>query len=342
MLAIGGVPGMTDTTERDADEAVLEPDLEIIDAHHHLWDGTALVPGSGTYLLPEFLADILTGHRIRATVFVEVEAMYREDGPEALRPVGEVEFANGVAAMCASGRYGRTRVCAGIVGFADLCLGQEAVAVLEALIAAGNGRLRGIRHMGAADADAVINRAGRRLGLLQDQRFRAGFSQLAPLGLSFDAWQYHPQLADVVDLARAHPETTIVVDHTGGPLRIRGYAASLDTEYRDWKRSIERLAACPNVVMKLGGLGMRVFGLPPFEDRIARSQFLAAQWRPYIEPCIEAFGVGRCMFESNFPVDKPSCSYAVLWNAFKRLAAGSSAAEKAALFSDTAARVYRL
>jgi predicted TIM-barrel fold metal-dependent hydrolase len=226
-------------------EPILDPDQAIIDPHHHLWDGSPVVPESGTYLFEQLLEDLGSGHRIEATVFVEAHSMYRADGPQHLKPVGEIEFANGVAAMSASGRYGRHRVCAGLVGYADL-------------------------------------------------------------------------------------------------LRIGLYASRLEESYAAWRRAIERLARCPNVVMKLGGLGMRFLGLLRRDAGGDSSAYLAAQWRAFIEPCIEAFSPQRCMFESNFPVDRLTCSYAVLWNAFKRIAAGYSPAERAALFEGTAARVYRL
>ncbi|HLY54377.1 MAG TPA: amidohydrolase family protein [Stellaceae bacterium] len=323
-------------------EAILEPELAIVDAHHHLWEASELLPDIGRYLLPDFLADTESGHRVVASIYVEAGAMYRAQGPAAFRPVGEVEFANGMAAASASGTYGPTLACAGIVGFADLLLGDGVVPVLEALVAAGGGRLRGIRYMAASDPDPTLSTARRPAGLLRDTRFRAGFAGLAPLGLTFDSWLFHRQLDDAVDLARAFPETTIIIDHTGGPVRLGAYAERPDETYREWRQGIAALAACSNVVMKLGGLGMRLFALPPHEGTEPLSAHLAVHWRPYIEPSIEAFGPARCMFESNFPVDRASSSYAVLWNAFKRLAAGASLEEKVALFSGTAKRVYRL
>jgi L-fuconolactonase len=271
--------------------------------------------------------------------------MYRAEGPAELRPVGEVEFANGVAAMAASGTYGKTRVCAGIVGYADLTLGAAVEKVLESQIAAGGDRFRGIRFITASHPDqaawgsAII----RPEGLLLDPRVREGFARLTPLGLSFDAWMYHTQLGELVDLARAFPETPIVLDHVGGPIGLGPYAGRREEVFADWSARIRELSACPNVHIKLGGLGMRMFGfthhmgeLPP------SSEELAAAWRPYIETCIAAFGSERAMFESNFPVDKGSCSYAALWNAFKRIAAGYTAAEKAALFAGTAGNFYKI
>lgn len=321
-------------------EEILEPDLPICDPHHHLWDFPA-----HRYLLPELLADTGSGHRIESTVFVECTAFYRAGGPPELRVVGEAEFVNGVAAMAASGRYGPTLACAGIVGRADLALGARVEEVLAALVAAGNGRFRGIRHAAGWDAsDAIHNsHTAPPRELYRDPAFREGFARLRRFELSFDAWLYHPQLSDVTDLARAFPEQSIVLDHVGGPLGIGPYAGRREAIFAEWRRAIRDLAACPNVYVKLGGLGMKICGFE-FHKRPQppSSEELAAAWRPYVETCIEAFGPERCMFESNFPVDKASCSYALLWNAFKRLAAGASADEKAALFRGTAMRFYRL
>jgi L-fuconolactonase len=322
-------------------EAIIEPELPIVDPHHHLVDR----PETGRYLLPELLADTGSGHNITATVYLEWLSMHRAAGPVELRPVGEIEFANGVAAMAASGTYGRTRVCAGIVGYADLTLGAPVEKVLEAMIAAGGDRFRGIRFITASHPDQATwgSPIIRPAGLLMDGRVREGFARLAPLGLSFDAWMYHTQLGELVDLARAFPETPIVLDHVGGPIGLGPYAGKRDEVFAAWSEKIRELAGCPNVHIKLGGLGMRMFGfshhlgeLPP------SSEELAAAWRPYIETCVGAFGLERAMFESNFPVDKGSCGYAALWNAFKRIAAGCSAAEKAALFAGTASKFYRL
>jgi predicted TIM-barrel fold metal-dependent hydrolase len=262
-----------------------------------------------------------------------------------MRPVGEVEFANGAAAMSASGGYGPAAICAGIVGHANLLLGDAARAVLEAEIAAGQGRFRGIRHSSAWDADANVAHmyASRPKGLLLDSIFRKGFACLAPLGLSFDAWLFHPQIGELIDLARAFPDTRIVLDHCGGPVGIGSYANRREEVFPVWKTSIAEIAKCANVSVKLGGLAMRLLGFD-FHERAQppSSEQAAAAWRPYIETCIEAVGPGRCMFESNFPPDKGQCSYQVIFNAFKRIAAPYSEAEKTALFSKTAADVYRL
>jgi L-fuconolactonase len=320
-------------------EEIIEPDLPIIDPHHHLWDRDA------RYLFPELLADIGSGHNVRATVFLQCASMYRADGPPELRPIGETEFVNGAAAMSASGIYGPARICAGIVGYADLRLGAKVEAVLEAHLRAGGGRFRGIRNSTVWDADESITTVSLKPPprLMYDPAWREGFARLAPLKLSFDGWLYYTQLGEVTDLARAFPDTTIIVDHVGGVLGIAAYAGRRDEIFAQWRTGIAELARCPNVYMKLGGLGMRTNGFDFHErDLPPASQDLATAWRPYVETCIAAFGVERSMFESNFPVDKGSCSYAILWNALKRLASGYSAAEKKALFHDTAAKVYRL
>ena len=322
-------------------EEVIEPELPIVDPHHHLVER----PETGRYLLSDLLADTSSGHNITATVYLEWLSMYRRSGPIEMRPVGEIEFANGVAAMSASGGYGKTRVCAGIVGYADLALGAAVEKVLEAQITSGGGRFRGIRFITATHPDQAAwgSAVLRPAGLLMDRRVREGFARLAPLGLSFDAWMYHAQLGELADLARAFPATPIVLDHVGGPIGLGRYAGKRDDVFAEWSARIRELAQCPNVHVKLGGLGMRMFGFTVHAQELPpSSEELAALWRPYIETCIAAFGPQRAMFESNFPVDKGSCGCAALWNAFKRIAAGCSAAEKQALFSGTARRFYRL
>jgi len=289
--------------------------------------------------------DIASGHNIVATVYVDCRSMYRAKGPEAFRPVGEVEFANGVAAMSASGGYGKAQICAGIVSHVNLLLGDAAKPVLEAEIAAGGGRFRGIRHSSAWDADPDIAHmyATRPKGLLLDPAFRKGFACLASLDLSFDAWLFHPQLGELADLARAFPDTRIVLDHCGGPVGLGRFAGRREETFAVWKAAIQDIAKCENVVVKLGGLAMRLLGYDFHErPRPPSSEELAAAWRPYVETCIEAFGANRAMFESNFPPDKGQCSYQVIFNAFKRIAASCSEAEKTELFSRTAADFYRL
>jgi len=334
-MQVEDVPWLDRTVEN-----ILEPQLPICDPHHHLWD----FPGH-TYLLPELLADTGSGHNIVSTVFVECTAFYRANEPDPLRFVGETDFVNGVAAMAARGRYGPSKVCAGIVGRADLTMGAAVEEVLAAHVAAGNGRFRGIRHASAHDPADSIDESHTHPGpsLLGRTDFREGFAKLARFGLAFDAWLFHPQLPEMTALARAFPEQPIILDHVGGPLGIGPYAGRRDAVFDEWRRSILELATCPNVVVKLGGLAMKIAGFG-FHQRPAppSSQELADASAPYIHACIEAFGPERSMFESNFPVDKASCSYALLWNAFKRLAQGATGEEKLLLFRGTAERVYRL
>ncbi len=322
-------------------EPALEPELPIIDPHHHLWHTEA----RGLYFLPELLADTDTGHNIVSTVFLECQSMFRAHGPVEMHPLGEVEFVAGIAAQSASGQYGETRVCEAIVGWADLMLGTKVREVLEAEIMAGGGRFRGTRYGTSYDEGPAGQHTSRAMPphRLLDPKFREGFAELGKLGLTFDSWHFHPQLPDLVDLARAFPGQTIICDHVGGMLGVGQYEGRTAEVMPQWRKSIAELAKCSNVNMKLGGLGMTSFGFGfHFRDTPPSSQELADTWRPYIETCIEAFGPDRCMFESNFPPDKQSCGYGELWNAFKIVTRGASAAEKKALYSGTAARVYRM
>jgi predicted TIM-barrel fold metal-dependent hydrolase len=319
-------------------EEILDPGRPIVDPHHHLWDRGGL-----RYMIEELAADITFGHNVIATVYVEARSMYRATGPEALRPVGEVEFANGAAAMSASGGYGPAQICAGIVGHANLLLGSKVEPVLEALARAGGARYRGIRHIVAWDADPQVLNPGNPAepGMLADAKFREGFAVLARMGHSFDAWLYHPQIDELASLADAFPDARIVLNHCGGVVGINAYKK--EEVFPVWKKSIDALAKRPNVYVKLGGLGMRLCGHA--FDKLAdppSSQMLADAWRPYMETCIAAFGPKRAMFESNFPVDKGSYSYPVFWNACKILAKGASLTEKADLFVGAAKRFYRL
>lgn len=321
-------------------EEIVEPDLPIIDPHHHLWD----FPDS-RYMLDELNADTGSGHNVRATVFVECTAMYRAEGPEHLKPVGETEFVNGIAAQSASGLYGEMRACKGIVGFADLALGAAVEEVLEAHIIAAPDRFRGIRHASAFDdSDEVrVTHTNPPKFLFGKTKFRESFAKLANYGLSFDAWLYHHQIPELTALARAFPETTIILDHFGGPLGIGPHEGRRSEIFAQWMKDIVDLSECPNVVAKIGGINMAVNGFDWHKrDTPPTSDELVAATQDYYLHTIDAFGPDRCMFESNFPVDKLSCSYAVLWNAFKKIANGFSPEEKTALFHDTAKRVYRL
>jgi predicted TIM-barrel fold metal-dependent hydrolase len=338
-------------------EAILEPDLPIIDPHHHLWDlrpimgafpeplhpFVASVALSPYYTFNELQADTASGHNVIGTVFMECGAFYKAGAGDELKVVGEVEYVNGVAAQSASGLYGNQRLCHAIVGHADLTLGSPAGQVLDALTAAGGGRFRGIRHAAAWDADPDVLGPPfhHPAGLYLDAKFREGFAELGKRGLTFDAWLLEPQLDDLLSLARAFPNQPIVLDHCGTPLGMGSYHGKLHERFDTWRAKIRAIAECPNVSIKLGGLAMSFAGLPDHGPAAGlSSETLAAMWRPYIETCIEAFGPDRGMFESNYPVDKWGASYPVLWNAFKRLTTGASAEEKRALYAGTAAKFY--
>ncbi|MFC2021530.1 amidohydrolase family protein [Chloroflexota bacterium] len=323
-------------------EDPLDPDLPICDAHHHLYEKP-----TGRYLFEEFLADIRGGHRIVKSVFVECQTNYRKGGPEEMQPVGETEFVQGVNARSTSGQSGETNMCAGIVGAANLALGKAVEPVLEAHIEAGKGSFRGIRHQTCWDPHPSVLNQDKLVPpkLLLDSKFREGIACLQKLGLSYDAWCFFHQLMEVVDLARAFPDLNIIMEHTGGPIRV-GYEEKYDEVLQQWKQGIAALGTCPNVSIKLGAIGSSPSRRYAFGwDKRATppdSTELAEVMSPYFLECIEQFGADRCMFESNFPADKPSYSYNVIWNTFKRITKSFSSDERAALFRDTASRVYRI
>lgn len=316
-------------------EAIVDPGRVIVDAHHHLYDR----PGT-RYLLEEFEADLSAGHDVRATVLVQARYAYDAQARVAMRPVGETRFGQLTAQRAIEGTAARFGVATAIVPFADLLLGDDVKPVLEAHLAAGGGRVRGIRHVLAWHRDpGRLNAAYPTTEAMMDSSaFRAGFRHLASLGLSFDAWLLFPQLPLLARLARAFPDTPIVVDHCGGPLVGGNYQDQADSVFAFWRVGIRGLAACPNVSIKLSGLGMPSAGFP----RAADSHQLAGIWRPWMETCIEAFGPKRAMFASNFPADRLGYDYALGWNAMKRLATSYSEDEQAHLFSGSAARFYRL
>ena len=332
-------------------EPIIDPDLPIIDTHHHLWQRTSGGPAEAwdvpafRYLLEEFLADCATGHNIVGSVFLQCHSMYRKDGPAQMRPVGETEFVAGIAAMSDSGGYGKTKVAAGIVGFADLTAGDWVTPVLEAHIRAGGGRFRGVRHSCGYDPDPIIGNSAPDIqpGLYLRDDFRTGMKRLSALGLSLDAWGFHQQIPDITDLARAFPGSNIIMGHCGGPLGYGRHAGRQAEVFAEWKKNVIELAKCPNVTMKLGGMMMRLAALDYMAlDRPPTSQELADAWKPYVETCVELFGADRCIAESNFPVEKMGIGFAGLFNALKRLCAGCSRSEKEAIFAGTARRVYRL
>ena len=325
-------------------EPTLEPELPICDPHHHFWDYRMERIPYQRYLLHELADDINSGHNVRSTVFIEARAMYRADGPEEMRPVGETEFVQGLAAASASGLYGPGRAAAAIVGHANLNLGDGVAPVLEALQAASPNRFRGIRHSVTWDPHPEIENTSAHnwAGQLASEPFRAGARVLASMGLSLEAWLFFPQLQELADFAKAVPNLTIILNHIGGLLRVGPYANREDV-MDTWRSGIDAVAACPNVNVKLGGIGMPRTGFDWHErNRPVGSEELANSMAPQMNYCIEQFGPGRSMFESNFPVDKVSYSYNVLYNAFKRMSRDYSASERAAMFHDTAARVYRI
>jgi L-fuconolactonase len=318
-------------------EDALEPDLEICDPHHHLWDHP-----KERYEVAELHADTGAGHNVTRTVFVDCMSGYRDDLPPHLAPVGETEYA--LAQAREAERRGGARI-AGIVSFADLSLGRAVEEPLSAHVEAGAGLFRGIRHATGWDPDPSVHNSHTNppQGLMGEPAFREGLATLASMGLSFDAWLYHPQLPELVDLARAHPEATIVLDHLGAPLGTGPYAGRRDEVLAAWRPPMAELAQLPNVYLKVGGIGMALYGMGFHRlPRPPGSAELAAAWGDLVRWCIDAFGPSRCMFESNFPVDRRSCSYVVLWNAFKRMASEYGAPDKAELFSGTARRAYRL
>ena len=321
------------------DEAAIEPDIEIVDAHHHLWD---VVTRYGRYELDDLLLDTGAGHRVVQTVFIDCGANYRVDGPDHLRPVGETEY---VAERAEASDRSGGAVIAAIVSHADLGRGEAAGEVLDAHVEAAAGRFRGVRHAGARadDPEVPVSRVEPPAGLYRQEGFQAGARALADRDLSFEAWQYHHQLDDVLALARAVPDLTIVVNHLGGPLGIGRHAGRWDQVHAELRQGLGPLADHPNVVMKLGGVGMTRFGTGwERGDRPPNSDEVVARWGDLIRWTIDTFGPDRCLFESNYPVDGETVGYTVLWNAFKKMSMGYSSTERAQLFAGTARRVYRL
>lgn len=324
-------------------EAALEPELPIVDPHHHLYGA---VGDSHHYRLDDLARDLAGGHRIVKTVYVEAYGSgWHTTGPEHLRPVGEVESILEKTAMPIRTAHGTCEVAAGIVAHADLTLGEAVTEVLEAHVRAGQGRLRGVRHIAAHD-DGLVGRFIKempRKDLLMDGNFRTGLAQLKKYGLSFDAWVYHHQLDELIQLADSCPETPIVLNHVGGLIGVGEFRSERASILAQWKGKLRALAERPHVYVKVGGMGMPVFGFGfEHQERPATSAQLAQAWQPLIDTCIDAFGTGRCMFESNFPVDKQACGYTELWNAFKLATRSLSADERSDMFYRTACWVYRL
>lgn len=318
-------------------EPAIEPELRICDPHHHLWE----YPGS-RYLIDDMLGE-LGGHRLTHSVFVECAQHYRTGGPLEMQPVGETEFVDALA-HAADRSHNSPKLAAGIVAFADLTLGEPVEQVLHAHLAASS-RVRGVRYATAWDASPDIRPSHTHPppGLMGEPRFRAGIAVLARLNLSFDAWLYHTQFSELAKLAREFPDLRIVLDHMGGPLGIGPYAGRRAQVFDEWRANLIALARCPNITIKLGGLTMTAAGFgwhkwpaPPGSEQLATAM------HPYIDTCIELFGPRRCMLESNFPMDRASCTYGILWNAFKRVTGNYSPTERALLLRETALDFYRL
>jgi predicted TIM-barrel fold metal-dependent hydrolase len=323
-------------------EPTLEPEIPICDAHHHFWDLRPERIPYQRYLLHELLADVSCGHNVRSTVFIETRAMYRPDGPAEMRTVGEVEFVQGLAAASASGLYGPCRAAAAIIGHADLKLGDRVAPVLEALQAASPNRFRGVRHTVTWDPHPEIA-ARETEGVLATAGYRAGARVLARMGLSLDTGVVFPQLPELADFAKALPDLTIILNHLGGLTRVGPYGNRDEEVFGIWRSGIAAVAACPNVNLKLGGIGMPRLGFDwHTREKPIGSEELATSIAPFMTYCIEQFGPERCMFESNFPPDKVSFSHHILFNGFKRFSKGYSTSEGAALFHNTAARAYRI
>jgi predicted TIM-barrel fold metal-dependent hydrolase len=319
------------------EEPVLEPELAIVDPHHHLW-----LRNGYLYLMPELAEDLGSGHNIAATVFAECHSMYRQGGPEAERSLGESEFVRGQAAISAAGQFGPARACAAMFGNVDMTLGGAVAPLLERHIEAAGGRFSGVRYSTGWDADERIHNVAPAAHMLRDGSVREAAGVLSDMKLSLDCWLYHPQLDEIAELADALPDLTIILNHVGSPILGGPYRGKLDEVYQDWRQRIARVGERENVFIKLGALPIRLPGFAGDRSLPPGSPEVAAAWRPWIETCIEAFGPARAMFESNFPVQKRWCSYQVCWNAFKRLAQDATAAEKHDLFANAAARAYRM
>ena len=336
-MAPGGNEWLAQTPEE-----TLEPEIPICDPHHHFWVSRPEPAHYQQYLLPELISDVSSGHNVRSTVFIEVHCEYRQDGPDEMKPVGEVEYVQAIADDSATGKHGATRAAAAIIGHADLKLGMDVQRVLEAMQAASPDRFRGVRHsVGWDESPELANRDIK--GVLSTGGYRTGAKVLASMGLVLENSLYFHQLSELAQFARAVPDLIIVLNHIGGLLRVGPYANRDDEVLPEWRRGVEEVAKCPNIIMKLGGVGQLRYGYYWHDRETAiGSVELADALAPLMNHCIQQFGPDRCMFESNFPVDKVSYSYNVVYNAFKRLSKGYSVSERAAMFHDTAARVYNI
>jgi len=327
-------------------EEIIDPEREIIDPHHHLWHGPDDPPGikeSYRYLLQDLWKDTSSGHNIKKTVFIDCGQEYYSDGPEAFKPVGETEFVAEIASQAASD-YSQAQI-SGIIGHANMMLGSNVKEVLELHVEKGNGLFRGIRHAGGWDSDERVKNAHSHPTphIYLEDKFQEGLQELSSMNMVFDTWHYHNQIKDLTKLAKNLPELIIVHDHFGGPLGIGPYKDKREEIFVQWQEDIHELSQCNNVYSKLGGLAMPVNGwdwhkraLPATSDEIITEQ------SRYYHYTLECFGSERCMFESNFPVDKQSVSYHVIWNAYKKLVKDFDEKTKDDLFYNTAEKVYKL
>jgi predicted TIM-barrel fold metal-dependent hydrolase len=339
-MAFGGNDWLSQTVEE-----IVSPNIPICDPHHHLWDKRKSRIPYQRYLLDELLEDINSGHNVRSTVFIEAESMLRVSGPGEMKSVGEVEFVQGTSAMSSSGLYGDVKVAASIIGSADLNLGEGVRPVLIALQEASPNRFRGIRHRLTWDPHPELAVSSSRGGgaQMQTDQFRTGAKVLADMEMSLEGWMYHHQLTELADLASAIPDLTIILNHIGGLLRTGPYLGKDAETISTWKEGIAAVAACPNIIVKLGGMGMPMMGFDWHAREVPiGSDELATEMEPFISYCIDHFGPDRCMFESNFPVDKVSFSYQVMYNAFKKITSDFDQSAIKSMFHDTAARVYKL
>lgn len=319
-------------------EDIVDPSRRVIDPHHHLW-----IRGELQYLLPELRRDTDSGHRIEKTIFIECKALYRKDGPEHLRCLGETEFVAEQAELSA-GHDGHAEI-AGIIPYADLTAGEEVIEVLEGHERLAKGRFRGIRHplAFAHHPEEMLIPSPRTRDVYKHEGFRRGVQILGKMGLTYESWHYHYQNPEFADVARAAPDTQMILDHFGTPLGVGTYANKREEIFIQWKKDIAEIARCENVVAKLGGLAMpdNGFAWHTRETPATSDELVEAQRRYYLHT-IECFGPERCMLESNFPVDGRSISYSVLYNALKKIVSGFSESEKHAMFYGTAARVYNI
>ena len=316
-------------------EEIVDPERPIVDPHHHMWPNR--------YVLEDLWADTESGHNIVKTVFVECRSEYREESPEHLRPVGETEFITRIAR--ASRGQERAEI-SGIVAYTDLSRDPGVVReVCEAHCIASDGLFRGIRHGGAYDPDrkSLWGNPATQPDLYERRDFRKSVELLGEMGLVYETWHHHHQNPGFAEVARAAPATVMVLNHLGSPIGSGRFAGRQEEVLAQWKRDMVDLAACENVMMKLGGLGMPTpyFGWHLRETPVTSDEVVAAQ-RDYYLHAIDCFGPDRCMFESNFPVDKLSMSYHVYWNAMKKISAKFPENEKDLLLSGTATRVYNL